>query len=262
MLARGRVYVWPGGSLWVGRGKGRTQWHGHHAHQITLPFDGVCRFRLERQGSWTEFASAFIRSDRPHQFDTDDLEIAQLFVEPETVEGRALTQRFGARDVSALPVADRDAMVAMLSTAWRAAAADATMLATARAAVALLAGAPAVKPDFDARVARAVDCIRARIRGPVRLEDAAAAAALSPSRFRHLFVSQTGTAFRPYVLWLRLNVAIECSMKGGSWTDAAHEAGFADSAHLTRTFKRMFGMTPATLVAAAHGGSVAAPAQR
>ena len=75
-----------------------------------------------------------------------------------------------------------------------------------------------------------------------------AAAALSPSRFRHLFVQETGAAFRAYVLWLRLNVAIECSMAGGSWTAAAHEAGFADSAHLTRTFKRMFGMNPATLV--------------
>jgi AraC-like DNA-binding protein len=75
-----------------------------------------------------------------------------------------------------------------------------------------------------------------------------AAAALSTGRFRHLFVRETGVAFRPYVLWLRLNVAIECSMQGRSWTEAAHEAGFADSAHLSRTFRRMFGMNPATLV--------------
>jgi AraC-like DNA-binding protein len=34
---------------------------------------------------------------------------------------------------------------------------------------------------------------------------------------------------------------------GVSLTTAAHEAGFADSAHLSRTFKRMFGMTPSDL---------------
>lgn len=44
------------------------------------------------------------------------------------------------------------------------------------------------------------------------------------------------------------NVAIEASMAGRSWTAAAHEAGFADSAHLTRTFRRMFGIGPTALV--------------
>jgi AraC-like DNA-binding protein len=73
-------------------------------------------------------------------------------------------------------------------------------------------------------------------------------ATLSPSRFRHLFVQQTGSSFRAYLLWLRINVAIEAAMRGASWTDAAHDAGFADSPHLSRTFRRMFGINPATLV--------------
>jgi AraC-like DNA-binding protein len=50
------------------------------------------------------------------------------------------------------------------------------------------------------------------------------------------------------VLWTRLNVAIQFAMAGQSWTEAAHGAGSVDSAHLTRTFRRMFGMNPAALV--------------
>jgi AraC family transcriptional regulator len=50
------------------------------------------------------------------------------------------------------------------------------------------------------------------------------------------------------VLWTRLNEAIQIAMAGRSWTEASHAAGFADSAHLTRTFRRMFGMNPAALV--------------
>ena len=61
-------------------------------------------------------------------------------------------------------------------------------------------------------------------------------------------MAQTGTSFRAYLLWTRLNVAIQFAMAGRSWTEAAHAAGFADSAHLTRTFRRMFGMNPAALV--------------
>jgi AraC-like DNA-binding protein len=42
--------------------------------------------------------------------------------------------------------------------------------------------------------------------------------------------------------------AIQFAMAGRSWTEAAHAAGFADSSHLTRTFRRMFGINPAALV--------------
>jgi AraC family transcriptional regulator len=249
MRARGQVFFWQGGSLWIGRGQGRTRRHGHHAHQITLPLAGVCRFRTEESGDWTGFAGAFVRSERPHEFEMEDLEeVAQWFVEPETAEGRALARRFPDADVSPLTEADRAALLGKLLGAYRAGAPDPEMIAASRAAIAALADAPPSMTDLDPRIAGSLDFIGARVHGPITLSDVAASAALSPGRFRHLFVRETGAAFRPYVLWLRLNVAIECAMRGGSWTEAAHEAGFADSAHLSRTFKRMFGMNPATLV--------------
>ena len=71
---------------------------------------------------------------------------------------------------------------------------------------------------------------------------------LSPSRLRHLFVQETGTIYRGYVLWLRINRAVVAMMEGRNWTAAAHETGFADSAHLSRTFRRMFGISPAMLI--------------
>jgi AraC family transcriptional regulator len=70
---------------------------------------------------------------------------------------------------------------------------------------------------------------------------------LSPGRFRHLFVAETGLPHRGYVLWLRLGRAVDVFAAGGSLTDAAHDAGFADSAHLSRTFRRMFGLAPSSL---------------
>jgi len=248
--ATGQVHVWPSGSLWLGSGRGRTGWHAHHAHQITLRLAGGFRFRSERSGPWLPFEGALVASHCPHEFELDPATVAHLFVEPESAAGRALSQRYAARAISALPAAPVQACVAVLrdmaGTRVEAPAAQ----AVGRALITRLAGLDTPTPPtqaLDARVARALDFVRARIRAPVSLAQAADAAALSASRFRHLFVQETGTSFRAYLLWLRLNVAIEAAMAGASWTEAAHEAGFADSSHLSRTHKRMFGIEPTAI---------------
>ena len=247
--AAGRVYFWQSGSLWIGKGQGRTGWHDHHAHQLALALEGAFRFRADREAPWTAFEAAFVPSHCPHEFELDGVAVAHLFIEPESVEGRALSRRFPPADLSALPPdAARTSAAALLDALRRCADAD-EMKSVARAAVAALAATvhPAVAPAGDARMRRALDHLRACVRNPVSLADAAAAVALSPSRFRHLFVQETGSSFRAYLLWLRINVAIEAAMAGASWTEAAHEAGFADSAHLSRTHRRMFGIEPTAI---------------
>ena len=251
MAASGRIHFWQSGSLWIGKGRGRSEWHEHHAHQLALALDGEFRFRSDRNAGWTVFEAAIVPSHCPHEFELDGVTVAHLFVEPESTEGRSLSRRFCAPAISDLPQpAARQSADRLLQALRSHADADA-MTALARAAVAQLAGTDGDNASpariVDARVARALDYIRSRVRAPVSLVDAAAAATLSPSRFRHLFVQETGTSFRAYLLWLRINVAIGAAMAGASWTEAAHEAGFADSSHLSRTHRRMFGIEPTAI---------------
>jgi len=67
----------------------------------------------------------------------------------------------------------------------------------------------------------------------------------------HVFTRSVGVPLRPYVRWLRLQRAAAELTTGSSVTDAAHAAGFADAAHLTRTFREMFGATPSAIAARA-----------
>jgi AraC-like DNA-binding protein len=60
-------------------------------------------------------------------------------------------------------------------------------------------------------------------------------------------VESTGLPFRTYLLWLRLSKALELFSEGVSLTDAAHGAGFSDSSHLSRTFRRLFGIAADSL---------------
>ncbi|MCJ8320480.1 MAG: helix-turn-helix transcriptional regulator [Colwellia sp.] len=76
-----------------------------------------------------------------------------------------------------------------------------------------------------------------------RASQVASQLALSESRFLHLFRQELGIAWRPYLLWRRMMCAIQALINNKSATEAAHLAGFSDSAHLSRTFRNTFGMT-------------------
>src|SRR6185503_11045895 len=82
----------------------------------------------------------------------------------------------------------------------------------------------------------------------ISIEDAAAMAFLSPSRFAHLFKQQVGLPFRRYMLWRKLTRAMLVIGRERTIATAAHEADFADAAHLTRTFYQMVGLAPSLLM--------------
>ncbi len=84
-------------------------------------------------------------------------------------------------------------------------------------------------------------------RGAIRLADAAEPIGLSPERFRHVFSETFGMSFRRYVLWRRIGRAVLALNGGAGATAAAHDAGFADGAHFSRTLKAMFGVSPRAL---------------
>lgn len=101
----------------------------------------------------------------------------------------------------------------------------------------------------DIRIARVVREIERRPDAFSRLQDAAALACLSPSRFSARFGAELGLSFRRYRLWRRMAAVMRTVASGGTLTNAAHAAGFASSAHLSSTFKRMFGLTASDLLA-------------
>lgn len=242
----GRIYLWNGGSLLIGRSGWATDVHAHHAVQIALTPGSAIRFRSESE-DWSEYRGVIITPDYPHAFDGLNETVAHLFVEPESREGRAIMERLGVSGIVALGPRDSGAVVPDLFAAWASTHDDATMIAAGQAVVTHFAGGVEPASPVDDRVTRGLTYIKARIGRAITLEEVAAAVNLSPSRFRHLFVEETGMALRPYILWLRFQKAWTLISEGQTLTAAAHEAGFADSAHLSRTSRRMFGIPPVAL---------------
>lgn len=100
----------------------------------------------------------------------------------------------------------------------------------------------------DARIAKVVREIEKRPDAFGRLQEAAAQACLSPSRFRARFDAEVGLPFRRYRLWRRMALVMHTLAEGGSLTEAAMAAGFSSSAHLSSAFKRMFGLSASDIL--------------
>lgn len=101
----------------------------------------------------------------------------------------------------------------------------------------------------DARIARVVREVEKRPDAFKRIQDAAALACLSPSRFRARFDAQMGLPFRRYRLWRRMALVMRAIAEGSNLTSAALEAGFSSSAHLSSSFKQMFGLSASEVIA-------------
>ena len=72
---------------------------------------------------------------------------------------------------------------------------------------------------------------------------------LSESRLTHLMTETLGAPPRTWRTWLMLRRALHETLLGtANLTQAAHCAGFADSAHFTRTCKQLMGVRPAQML--------------
>lgn len=247
VLAHTRIVLWEGGSLWIvdatpveARSTRITDSHAHHAIQIVIGLGG--EFRLSTEVAAIKNQVAAVAPDIAHRFEAEG-RVALVFVEPESRHGRAIAASLFAQGNLA---AASPSLVSEF-VAQAAAARDPAELALAGSAlVERLAGdLRAGLPDY--RVRRVVEWARRQLERTISLADAVPVAGLSAGRLRHLFVEQTGLPFKTYLLWLRLSRAVESITAGAALTAAAHEAGFSDSAHFSRTFRRMFGVAPTNL---------------
>lgn len=213
---------------------GATDTHAHHAVQIITAATPLTV--TDEQGASHTGTKVVVPADAAHRIRAGAQDGTVVFLEPESAPGRAAHLR--AID-SGWAISS-----ALASTARRPLATVVAELVADLSPVTFEHDVPARHSSVD-HALRLLPALVAA--GPVRGAELAARVGLSASRFTHLFTAQVGIPLRRYVLWSRLRVAITLVQGGDDLTGAAHGAGFADSAHLTRTTREMFGLPPSVL---------------
>lgn len=226
---------WTGGA-WLLPGLGVFQGvagdnlaHAHCAHQIVIGRQGDVEVSLTQH--CIRARGIAIPANLPHRVAPAD--VLLIYLDPLTVEGRALFRdALGMERLLAASLCEQ-----LLHSSHTG--------ETLRQALRTGLGLP--QPfALDTRLATVMTALETSIAAGNDIDRTALAEMLnlSPSRFSHWFVDQTGLPLRNYRKWLRLVIALNHVAQSANLTEAAHAAGFADSAHLSRTFRQMFGINP------------------
>ena len=228
----GHAWVGPGIGVFHGRA-GHQDWHHHQAHQISVSLDSPVS--VETPLDIHTGSAVFIPAGLQHRLSAN--RVLSIYLDALSDEARALC---GAEEARVIEITPED--IAPIIEVLREPGHTALQV---RAGVrkSLRLSDP---PPPDPRLTKVVEALRS---GQMGREEMAALVHLSPSRFSHWFVEQTGLPLRSYAKWLRLTQALQHVAKGVRLTEAAHAAGFSDSAHFSRTFRTLLGIDPSSALA-------------
>lgn len=215
--------------------------HQHHAIQLTLGLGNA--FNAVIDDNLDSYQILVINHDILHQVQGQNEWVMSLLINPESSYAKAIQNQF-LKDASyqsidmALPNTIHQALLASVEKPLTCQEIQ-TIISRIQERLGLTSST-----DFriDPRISEALKIIESLPEKKIALKDLSDEVYLSEGRFGHLFRDEIGIPLRRYLLWQRLLKALSIISQDEKFTFAAHEAGFTDSAHLSRTFYQMFGI--------------------
>lgn len=226
---RGKAWVSPGLGIFLGHA-GSHDRHSHMAHQVTIGLSGQVTVRGPSQALTAP--AICIKAGTLHQI--EGTEVLSIYLDALSEEARAMSCISAAQLVS-ISVGNTFAIEQLLET-------PEVSAHLVREEVRRLLGLKTPQAA-DPRMRAVLQALEARHDDRIRLAELVH---LSPTRFSHWFVEQTGLPLRSYRKWSRLVVALRFVSIGHNLTEAAYAAGFADAAHFSRSFRALFGLDPSS----------------
>ncbi|TGK06423.1 AraC family transcriptional regulator [Leptospira fletcheri] len=238
----GALFYFEGRILFANRGL-VTEAHSHYAASILISISSPFQIETE-EGVRTSYQAVILSPNFHHSLLAEESEIVVLQFDPHSSDYSSIAAKYGRTGIHEIPANDlepirkdcRDLLEGKLEC-------GSAKLLFESILSAIGAETPA-KGILDPRIQAATERMKRSLPKSVSVPELAQESGFSETRFMHLFKEQLGLPVRQYQLWLRLQEAATLLKDGGNLTDAAYAAGFADQAHLSRTFKKMFGVQP------------------
>ncbi len=243
---KGFIYFWHNASLLL-LDSFEAAVHRHYPMEFYIGLEAP--FEMDIGEGWKEYRAVIIDSNRAHSFKAGNGWQALFMFDPVSGAAQCLRRgtlrgkRFGELDVERLT----PFVSALIEFKNRPHSYDEARILCNDLLCSVSNNASHVEPS-ERRVSEIIRTLRNLPEKKIKAEELAGRFALSESRLAHIFKHEPGITLRHYLLWLRLMEAARLIFKGMPFTDAAYEAGFADSAHLSRTYKEMCGLNLSDLL--------------
>lgn len=252
---QGNVFLSQDYGLYLGHAAD-TSWHATHAIKIAISWTG--QFRIATQdNNWHYTQAAMIAADTNHRLDGSGNQLALFYLVPETSLARNITGEYLQKEIIDLPQATVRSLQGELHNISSQINSQISNQSCNGEIMQwlyeMLSQSLIAQPQdqiLDDRIDEILQYLNTMEASPeelLRIEQLAAHVSLSPSRLSHLFAEQIGLPLRRYLLWWRLRSALDEMVNCDSITSVAHKVGFADAAHLSRTFRQMLGLSPSEL---------------
>ena len=189
-----------------------------------------------------------IPTDIPHQLVSTDGKHLSILVNPLSLLGRKLRTLIEDQDAF---IAFNQSVINKIYTFYQTLLFETETTSLLNKIFACLTDMISGLPEchMDKRILQAISLCQIKGGREITVTDLAKWTLLSESRARHLFKAETGVSFKRYLKWLKTLEAIKYICADDiNLTEAAHMAGFSDSAHLSRTFKEIFGLIPSSVL--------------
>lgn len=207
--------------------------HSHHAIQIVLSEKE--KFQICLKGDLFSASAVIIDSDVDHELLASGVHCIFFYVEPESEFGRRLKEKM--QDEYEFFDDHKNLHADLVRSC-----AQRPSVMEFRKIVEQHWHMPKRRISFDPRIGQVLNLIDGAEFKKTRISGLAGKIGISESRLQHLFKEQVGISIRKYLLWKRIVDGINFAVRGRDFSTSAFEAGFADGAHMSRTFKAMFGI--------------------
>ena len=205
-----------------------TENHAHPVVEIIFSKEGT--FTLESNGLANHNLSfAIIEPNIPHKFFAQNCTVKILMIESYNQILKDFLEAKGIFTQNGLYLKEKYAQKNSLSSQIKE-----------------LAASQDLKTPTDSRVSKSITLIE---NNDVDYKDLisflTSKVHLSDSRLTHLFKKHIGISIKKYLVWHKLRQAMALYLEGKSTlTEVSFESGFFDQAHLTNSFKIIFGVSP------------------